>query len=117
MNVATAQLVVTEGASPQTVLTAAQSLLAERHHIEYATLQVENAPAGSATRSTGDRHLCAMRDMFTVKVTILGFTMALLRTGVGGYPGHEEQRSGHAAGLGDDRPWGGGAAAPRMSAI
>ena len=44
MNVATAHLVVTDSASPQTVLTSAQAVLAERHHIEHATLQVEGAP-------------------------------------------------------------------------
>ena len=44
MNVATAHLVVTDSASPQTVLAAAQAVLAERHHIEHATLQVEDAP-------------------------------------------------------------------------
>ena len=44
MNVATAHLVVTDSASPQTVLTAAQAVLAERHSIEHATLQVEDAP-------------------------------------------------------------------------
>ena len=44
MNVATAHLVVTDGASPQTVLDAARAVLAERHHIEHATLQVEDAP-------------------------------------------------------------------------
>lgn len=43
MNVATAHLVVADD-SPQQVLTAAQSLLAERHHIEHATLQVEATP-------------------------------------------------------------------------
>lgn len=41
MNVATAHLVVDEGVNPQTVLVAAQQALAERHHIEHATLQVE----------------------------------------------------------------------------
>ena len=41
MNVATAHLVVDEGVNPQTVLVAAQHALAERHHIEHATLQVE----------------------------------------------------------------------------
>lgn len=41
MNVATAHLVVDEGASAQTVLVSAQRALAERHHIEHATLQVE----------------------------------------------------------------------------
>ena len=44
MVVATAHLVVTESASPQSVLTGAQALLAERHHIKHATLQVEDAP-------------------------------------------------------------------------
>lgn len=41
MNVATAHLVVDDGASAQTVLVAAQRALAERHRIEHATLQVE----------------------------------------------------------------------------
>lgn len=44
MNVATAHLVVSGGTDPQTVLAAAQAVLAERHHIEHATLQVEDAP-------------------------------------------------------------------------
>lgn len=43
MNVATAHLVVADD-NPQPVLVAAQSLLAERHHIEHATLQVEATP-------------------------------------------------------------------------
>jgi cobalt-zinc-cadmium efflux system protein len=41
MNVATAHLVVDDGVSAQTVLVSAQRALAERHHIEHATLQVE----------------------------------------------------------------------------
>lgn len=41
MNVATAHLVVDNGASAQAVLVSAQRALAERHHIEHATLQVE----------------------------------------------------------------------------
>ncbi len=41
MNVATAHLVVDDGASAQTVLVSAQRALAERHRIEHATLQVE----------------------------------------------------------------------------
>ncbi|CAN5232267.1 MAG: cation diffusion facilitator family transporter [Nocardioides sp.] len=47
MNVATAHLVAAPGADPQTVLDAARSVLAERHHIDHATLQVEaqTAPA------------------------------------------------------------------------
>jgi cobalt-zinc-cadmium efflux system protein len=44
MNVATAHLVVESGSSPQDVLSAARTVLAERHHIEHATLQVEDAP-------------------------------------------------------------------------
>ncbi len=44
MNVATAHLVVEDGASASTVLAAAQGVLAERHEIEHATLQVEEAP-------------------------------------------------------------------------
>lgn len=43
MNVATAHLVVADD-TPQRVLAAAQALLAERHHIEHATLQVEATP-------------------------------------------------------------------------
>lgn len=43
MNVATAHLVVADD-NPQPVLVAAQSMLAERHHIEHATLQVEATP-------------------------------------------------------------------------
>lgn len=41
MNVATAHLVISTNAVPQDVLTAAQAVLADRHHIEHATLQVE----------------------------------------------------------------------------
>jgi len=41
MNVATAHLVLRTGAEPQGVLTAAQALLHDQHHIEHATLQVE----------------------------------------------------------------------------
>lgn len=41
MTVATAHLVVDDGASAQTVLVSAQRALAERHHIEHATLQLE----------------------------------------------------------------------------
>lgn len=41
MNVATAHLVVGDGVAAQDVLSAAQRVLAERHHIEHATLQVE----------------------------------------------------------------------------
>ena len=44
MNVATAHLVTTAATSPQLVLTAAQTVLLERHHIAHATLQVEDAP-------------------------------------------------------------------------
>jgi cobalt-zinc-cadmium efflux system protein len=44
MSVATAHLVVENRSSPQDVLNAAQTVLAERHHIEHATLQVEDAP-------------------------------------------------------------------------
>ena len=44
MNVATAHLVVEDGVDAQTVLTAAQAVLAERHHVEHATLQVEATP-------------------------------------------------------------------------
>lgn len=44
MNVATAHLVVADDAKAHSVLTAAQSLLSERHHIEHATLQVEETP-------------------------------------------------------------------------
>ncbi|HET7734590.1 MAG TPA: cation diffusion facilitator family transporter [Nocardioidaceae bacterium] len=44
MNVATAHIVVGDGVAVQDVLTEAQRVLAERHHIEHATLQVEEAP-------------------------------------------------------------------------
>lgn len=44
MNVATAHLVVGDGAAAQEVLAAAHRVLAERHHIEHATLQVEETP-------------------------------------------------------------------------
>jgi len=44
MNVATAHLVVDDGANAQAVLANAQSVLATRHRIEHATLQVEAAP-------------------------------------------------------------------------
>lgn len=44
MNVATAHLVVDDGSSAQAVLASAQAVLAERHDIEHATLQVEEAP-------------------------------------------------------------------------
>ncbi len=44
MNVATAHLVVDDGADAQTVLTSAQSVLAVQHRIEHATLQVEATP-------------------------------------------------------------------------
>jgi cobalt-zinc-cadmium efflux system protein len=52
MNVATAHLVVSDGATPQAVLTAAQAVLADRHHIEHATIQVE-AVEGSQCRELG----------------------------------------------------------------
>ncbi|GAW49764.1 MULTISPECIES: cation diffusion facilitator family transporter [unclassified Nocardioides] len=41
MNVATAHLVLTDGASPQSVLDASHRALRTQHHIEHATLQVE----------------------------------------------------------------------------
>ena len=44
MNVATAHLVVSDGVAAHDVLTDAQRVLAERHHIEHATLQVEETP-------------------------------------------------------------------------
>jgi len=44
MNVATAHLVVASPEQGQAVLTRAQSLLQEQHHIEHATLQVEASP-------------------------------------------------------------------------
>jgi cobalt-zinc-cadmium efflux system protein len=44
MNVATAHLVVDDPANTQAVLTEAQSVLASRHRIEPATLQVESTP-------------------------------------------------------------------------
>ncbi len=44
MHVATAHLVVAEGADPQAVLTQAQRVLATSHEIEHATLQTETAP-------------------------------------------------------------------------
>jgi cobalt-zinc-cadmium efflux system protein len=44
MHVATAHLVLTEDAEPQTVLTQAQAVLANSHQIEHATLQTETAP-------------------------------------------------------------------------
>lgn len=44
MSVATAHLVIARGASPQAVLTSAQEVLSNRHHIEHATLQTESAP-------------------------------------------------------------------------
>ena len=50
MNVATEHLVVTDDASPQNVLITTQAVLAERHQIEHATLQVEGAPPSTATR-------------------------------------------------------------------
>lgn len=43
MNVATAHLVISDGAVPQSVLAAAQKVLSDRHHIEHATLQVEES--------------------------------------------------------------------------
>ncbi|KRF11478.1 cation transporter [Nocardioides sp. Soil797] len=52
MNVATAHLVVDEGASAQEVLVSAQRALAERHDIEHATLQVE-AVKGEQCRELG----------------------------------------------------------------
>lgn len=44
MNVATAHLVVGDGLAAQEVLAEAHRVLAERHHIEHATLQVEETP-------------------------------------------------------------------------
>lgn len=44
MNVATAHLVLDAGADAQDVLTAAQAVLATRHRVEHATLQVESTP-------------------------------------------------------------------------
>ncbi len=44
MHVATAHLVLTEGAEPQAVLMNAQGVLATSHKIEHATLQTESAP-------------------------------------------------------------------------
>lgn len=44
MNVATAHLVVSDGVAARDVLTDAQRVLAERHQIEHATLQVEETP-------------------------------------------------------------------------
>ncbi len=44
MNVATAHLVVADGADPHEVLLAAQQVLRARHHVEHATLQVEAEP-------------------------------------------------------------------------
>lgn len=44
MTVATAHLVLADGADPQHVLGISQDVLRERHHIEHATLQVEARP-------------------------------------------------------------------------
>ena len=52
MNVATAHLVVDETASAREVLTHAQAILVERHHIEHATLQVEDSPIGRCEELT-----------------------------------------------------------------
>lgn len=52
MNVATAHLVVEPAATPQEVLIAAQSVLSERHHIDHATLQVEESPTSQCHEVT-----------------------------------------------------------------
>lgn len=44
MNVATAHLVLTAAADPQTVLASAQEVLRTKHDVEHATLQVESSP-------------------------------------------------------------------------
>lgn len=44
MNVATAHLVIDADSAPDQVLADAQAVLAERHHVEHATLQVEAVP-------------------------------------------------------------------------
>ncbi|QZY27746.1 cation diffusion facilitator family transporter [Nocardioides coralli] len=52
MNVATAHLVVTDGADTQTVLTGAQAALRDAHGIEHATLQVEVDPSRECHEAT-----------------------------------------------------------------
>jgi len=52
MNVATAHLVVANGVPAQNVLTDAHRVLAERHHIEHATLQVEETPTSQCHEVT-----------------------------------------------------------------
>lgn len=52
MNVATAHLVVDDTASAREVLMRAQAVLVERHHIEHATLQVEDSPIGRCEELT-----------------------------------------------------------------
>ena len=52
MNVATAHLVVTDGADTQTVLTGAQAALRNAHGIKHATLQVEVDPSRECHEAT-----------------------------------------------------------------
>ncbi|MBU2074931.1 MAG: cation diffusion facilitator family transporter [Actinobacteria bacterium] len=52
MNVATAHLVVENGAATQTVLSGAQAVLRQVHGIEHATLQVEVDPARECHQAT-----------------------------------------------------------------
>ena len=52
MNVATAHLVVTDGADTQTVLTGAQAALRDAHGIEHASLQVEVDPSRECHEAT-----------------------------------------------------------------